>query len=99
MIRHPNNLPWKPLGNTGVHYWLVQRMAKKCGVDLAKAFTDEEIDPDAWAKMVQKCRACDCVSGCKRLLDENTDELLETPPKECLNAELFEILKSGQRTT
>nr|WP_281249789.1 DUF6455 family protein [Marivita hallyeonensis] len=96
-MRPPTSVPWKPLGNTGVHYWLVQRMAKRCGIDTAQLFADAQIDQDDWAAMVQTCRACDCVSGCKRLLDQPSDTQLDSAPDECLNAELIALLKTGHR--
>ena len=97
MKRTAYSVPWRPLGNTGVHYWLVHRMAKRCGVNTAKAVTDGAIDQQDWVGMVQTCRGCQWTNGCKRWLEHLDDDGSVTPPAECLNAKLLETLAEGQQ--
>lgn len=78
---------WRPLGRTGVHYWLVQRMAKTCGVDTAQAAQSGSLDPGSWVEMVTRCRSCNWVDGCDRWLKSHVDKPNAAPPAECRNAD------------
>ncbi|NIZ11658.1 DUF6455 family protein [Pseudooceanicola sp. HF7] len=60
----------KPLGNQVEHYWLVQRMAKAVGTDLAAAYEDGRIGDADWAAMVGRCRNCQVTCACKDWLTE-----------------------------
>ena len=90
-------VPWKPLGDTGVHFWLVQRMAKTCGVDTAQAAGDGDLEPEAWVDMIQRCRACQWTQGCKRWLSRHESESSAQPPMDCINAKIFKKLSERQR--
>lgn len=92
-------VPWRPIGDTGVHYWLVQRMAKTCGVDTADASRSGQLDQNAWADMVQTCRGCRWTEGCTRWLDKPDHVAAEEPPENCLNAKLLKLLAEEQAAT
>jgi hypothetical protein len=84
----PQKAPaWRPLGRPGVHYWLVQRMAKTCGVDTAQAAQSGALDPETWVEMVTGCRSCTWVDGCDRWLKAHVDDPTAAPPVECRNAD------------
>ena len=87
----PKPVPWRPLGETGVHYWLVQRMAKTCGVNTAAAVEDGDLEQADWVDMVQRCRSCQWVEGCERWLSRQDSDGV-TPPEDCLNARLLTVL-------
>ncbi|MCI5110628.1 MAG: DUF6455 family protein [Marivita sp.] len=95
MNREDPSVAWKPLGKTGVHYWLVQRMAKTCGVDTARAAEDGDLELEAWADMVQRCRSCQWVDGCERWLSRQRTEAA-APPDDCVNARLLALLAERQ---
>jgi len=97
MTGRVEDVPWRPLGNTGVHYWLVQRMAKRCGVDTSNAATCGDIDQDDWVGLVQKCRGCTWVDGCERWLSKFDEDGTVSPPHECVNAEVLIALADVQR--
>lgn len=88
---------WHPLGETGVHYWRVQRMAKSCDVNTARAAADGRLDQKAWADMVQRCRGCAWVDGCERWLHSTEYETDVAPPNTCLNADILTALAQGQK--
>jgi hypothetical protein len=91
MIGPVAKAPWHPLGDPGDHYWLVQRMAKTCGVDMAKASEAGCIDQRNWVKMVQRCRSCQWTEGCERWLSrlELESGAHPAPPEDCLNAAIL----------
>lgn len=91
------DVPWRPLGNTGVHYWLVQRMAKRCGVDTSSAAACGDIDQDGWVEMVQKCRGCTWADGCARWLAHLDEDGTVSPPPECVNADILNALAESQK--
>lgn len=91
------DVPWRPLGRTGVHYWLVQRMAKRCGVDTSNAVARGDIDQDDWVGMVQKCRGCTWTEGCERWLAHLDEDGSVAPPAECINAEILKSLATSQK--
>ena len=51
MTNPQDPVPWLPLGKTGVHYWMVQRMAKACGVDTAEAAEKGDLEPECSATL------------------------------------------------
>ena len=73
----------KPLGKVRRHYWLVKRMAGLNGLDLAQASARGDLDQEAWADVVQRCRTCVWTAGCERYLAraEGGEDL----PEKCLN--------------
>lgn len=90
-------VPWLPLGKTGVHYWMVQRMAKACGVDTAEAAKQGDLEPESWADMVTRCRSCRWVDGCGRWLSRHeADAEHSEPPGTCINADLLKLLSERQ---
>ena len=96
MTQPLDNVPWRPLGDTGVHYWLVQRMAKRCGVDTSQASECGEIDQDDWVGLVQRCRGCAWTNGCERWLARLDEDGTVDPPSECVNADILKALAVTQ---
>lgn len=91
------SVPWRPLGDTGVHFWLLQRMAKTCGADMVEASEHGDLNAEGWSEMVQRCRSCDWAEGCDRWLDQhNNGEAKAVPPKGCVNAEVLTQLIERQ---
>lgn len=97
MTGRQNPVSWRPLGKTGVHYWLVQRMAKTCGVDTAQAMSDGDLQEATWVDMVQHCRTCQWVDGCQRWLDQQDTESAASPPGACVNGDIFQRLAERQK--
>ena len=73
-----------PMGEPTAHYWLVQRMAKVSGVDLVAAFEAGVLKQEDWCDIVTRCRSCQQAQGCKRWLDERTDDRFRPSPH-CIN--------------
>lgn len=96
MTQEPHNVPWRPLGNTGVHYWLVQRMAKRCGANMAEAADSGALDQEDWVGIVHKCRGCAWTEGCQRWLSHLDEDGTAEPPRECLNADILKALAVSQ---
>lgn len=92
-----DEVPWRPLGDTGVHYWLVKRMAKTCDIDMVDAVESGDLQIEGWADLVRKCRSCTWVDGCTRWLDRNDQTDGAEPPANCINASLFRLLAEGQK--
>lgn len=92
-----DTMRWRPLGNTGVHYWLVQRMAKRCGADMVQAEDAGDLSQEDWVGLVQKCRGCTWTDGCERWLARLDEDGSVEPPVECLNADLLKALSEGRR--
>ncbi|WP_439124841.1 DUF6455 family protein [Marivita sp.] len=90
-------VPWRPLGDTGVHFWLLQRMAKTCGVNTAEAANRGDLDSEAWVDLVQRCRTCQWADGCKRWLETHRSDLEAKPPTDCVNASLLRLLAERQK--
>lgn len=74
----------KKLGEANEHFWLIQRMAKAAGLDLADAMENDVLAQEDWARMVTCCRGCAWSAGCHDWLDV-VDQTAETPPVPCLN--------------
>lgn len=93
------NVQWRPLGDAIDHYWLVQRMAKTSGVDMAEASEAGSIQQRDWAAMVRKCRSCQWTEGCERWLSRLEHDVDEqsAPPAECLNAAILRGLAEEQK--
>lgn len=96
MTRDAGSVAWRPLGDATEHYWLVQRMAKTCGVDPAAAAERGDLSAERWADMVNRCRSCDWVGGCQRWLDRQDSDSDATPPTTCVNAERLRALAERQ---
>lgn len=56
------------LGNPVTHLWLLRRMARTQGIDLAAAQAAGCLTQTDWAAMVTSCRACTGVADCTRHL-------------------------------
>ena len=89
--------PWQPLGEPGEHFWLVQRMAKRCGSDLARAASEGQVTQEEWVEMVHKCRGCQWTEGCQRWLDQLVEDGTVDAPDQCLNAEKLKDMSSRHR--
>ncbi|MEL0437533.1 DUF6455 family protein [Phycobacter sp. K97] len=87
----------QPLGDALVHLRLFGLMAKTVDVDLAKAFADGKISPAEWARMVNRCRACDCAEKCERWLAVH--EHASEAPDGCNNADRLRSLRGAQDAT
>lgn len=81
------------LGDTTEHFWLIQRMAKTSGLDLAEAMHKGALDQDEWASMITRCRGCAWAEGCHRWLDV-VDQTSDTAPEPCLNRARMTELKT-----
>ncbi len=81
-----------PLGDVTEHYWLVQRMAKAVGVDLAQAQDLGVLRQEDWAGMVQTCRGCDWADGCPHWMERT--QAADAAPSRCVNRDRFEDLRS-----
>lgn len=97
MTGNRSSVPWRPLGETGKHYWLVQRMAKACGVDAALAVEQGDLSLGNWAEVVHGCRSCQWADGCKRWLGKHDGKDPSPPPNACINANLIKRLSERQR--
>ncbi len=80
-----------PLGDLRHHYWLVQRMAQRTGVDLVGAYEEGRIDPEDWAGMVQACRGCEWAEGCAEWLGRKSEAA--AAPKPCCNRARLAMLR------
>ena len=75
------------------HFWRVIKMAKANEVDLSTALDEGQIDIEAYADMIERCRGCSAVAACDRLLDENAQ--VNAAPAYCRNSRTFAELKAG----
>jgi len=82
------------LGEANAHFWLIQRMAKTSGLDLAQAMADGLLAQEEWARMVTRCRGCAWAAGCHEWLDV-TDQAAEVPPVPCLNRARMAEMKAA----
>ncbi|WP_238365952.1 DUF6455 family protein [Mesobacterium pallidum] len=86
------------IGDIRDHYWLVQRMAKAVGVDLAEAWDKAAIEAEDWAGMVHQCQQCDWSQGCQRWMDQRAlDQEPAPPPEGCENRHVFDQLRAMQK--
>ncbi|MBR9762503.1 MAG: hypothetical protein GYB53_02940 [Rhodobacteraceae bacterium] len=80
-----------PKGDQVTHYWLMQRMAKSLGCDMAAAMAEGRLETRDWAAMVDRCRGCEAICACQRWL--RAAELDEIPRDRampgCRNAMIF----------
>ncbi|WP_236045295.1 MULTISPECIES: DUF6455 family protein [Pseudooceanicola] len=81
----------KPLGDLKDHFWLVQRMARAVGTDLARAMDEGRLDEGAWSEMITRCRGCEAACDCKSWLEaaEREDTPREAAMPGCANARIF----------
>ena len=96
MTRGSATAAWRPLGDMTDHYWLVQRMAKACGVDTAAAVERGDLESNGWTEIVNACRSCQWVDGCQRWLDQQEPGQSTVPPAACVNAAKIMSLSEGQ---
>lgn len=83
----------KPLGEPRRHFWLVQKMAQKQGVDLTGAMARGDLDQADWAGMVTRCRGCTGAEACAQMPEQGGSGEL---PEYCRNRERFRILLADQ---
>lgn len=86
-----------PLGDERHHYWLVRRMAKATGVDLAAAHEAGELPQELWSDMVQRCRGCGWEregGGCARWLSLQVPGEA-TAPEPCVNRDRLDALSTS----
>lgn len=84
----------KPLGSLKRHFWLVKRMAKTTGVDLAQARAEGTLTQKEWAGMVGRCRTCSAPGACAKWLDMAALEGgAEVQPAYCENRDRLQSLK------
>ena len=84
----------KPLGDPCRHYWLVQDMARATDVQLVPAFREGRLSAREWAGMVDRCRGCDWVEGCRSWLSQ--PDRRDAIPEKCRNRARFALLKLEQ---
>ena len=82
------------LGNIRDHFVKVVKMSNACGVDLSTALDQGQIDAEAYADMVTRCRGCTQVGACDTLLA--TTPTLPQAPDYCVNREEFAHLRGTQ---
>ncbi|TCL08853.1 hypothetical protein BXY66_0894 [Shimia isoporae] len=75
----------KPLGKAPEHLMKIRSMAKVAGADLQGAAEDGVLSQEDWARMVEKCRACDWDEGCARFLARGRLEGPVDIPEGCVN--------------
>ncbi|MEP2532749.1 DUF6455 family protein [Shimia sp.] len=85
----------KPLGDTNVHYWLAQRMARATETDLVAAMEKADLSQEDWAQMVADCRGCAWTRGCERWLALHSEETAQSAPSDCANQDRFQKLKDA----
>ena len=95
VIMHYRDGPMIPakLGDTLKHLWLVRRMAKSSGVDVAKAQQDGTLDQALWNDMIHTCRHCQWTQGCGRHLQRAATGA--PVPNNCLNKSQLDALKTA----
>ena len=84
----------KALGDKIEHLWLVQRMAKVAGVDLAAAMETGTLSSEDWSKLVSRCRGCAWAGSCSEWLDQQFT-VVENAPGECINGNAMSGLRKS----
>jgi hypothetical protein len=74
--------------------WLIQRMAKVAGVDLAAAMETGTLSSEDWSKLVSRCRGCAWADSCGEWLDQQFT-MVESAPDECINGEAMAELRGA----
>jgi hypothetical protein len=83
--------PPKPLGDANAHYWMVQKMARATGVDLATEAAEGRLSHDDWATMLHRCRGCSWErdGGCSRWMEITALDGQQDVPSACENVDTF----------
>ncbi|MEX0281752.1 MAG: DUF6455 family protein [Arenibacterium sp.] len=84
----------KPLGDPLTHLRLVRGMAKATNTDIVSAYDTGTLSPEAWAEMVERCRACTSAEACTDWLWNGPD--WQEAPGVCRNKRVFAALKSNE---
>ncbi|MFW2588558.1 DUF6455 family protein [Sagittula sp. SSi028] len=83
-----------PLGPVRRHFWLIQRMAKACGIDLTDATRSGALSQQTWAGMVTRCRGCRWAAECDTWLAQSND--VQAVPAPCVNKSALDVLRGRQ---
>lgn len=81
----------RPMGKTMAHVHLVKAMAQCTDTDLVEAYAAGDLDQNAWADIVQTCRACDWAEPCMDWVQHNDHQ--DSAPRTCANRARFGALR------
>jgi hypothetical protein len=70
----------------------MRTMAAEVGADTARAFAEGEIDAQGWGEMVDRCRGCGWVEGCRDWL-ARPEHRPRDVPGQCPNARMLRALR------
>lgn len=79
------------LGDPALHFYMTRGIARLLDVNLGDALREGRLSPDAYAKMVTRCRGCAYAAQCKEMLAKTVD--LDAPPPHCPNDASFRSLR------
>ncbi len=85
----------RPLGDSNIHFWRAQNMARITQVDLVAATACNQLTQDGWAQMVSTCRGCSWDHGCQRWLTAHRRDQACDAPDTCDNLLEFNRLKQA----
>lgn len=74
------------LGARTAHYWKLQHMLRATGTDAVSAFDDGALSSEDWAAMVERCRGCQWVRGCRAFVGQQAQKgTVACAPAPCRN--------------
>ena len=71
------------LGEIEKHFWLTRSMARTVGVSLGDAMASGLLRPDAYSRMVTRCRTSNCAERCAQWLGQQSECHASEPPPFC----------------
>lgn len=74
-----------PLGNIEQHFWLTRSVGRCLGVSFSEAMAEKRLSPDAFSRMVTRCRAADCALQCQHWISVQQTRA-HAAPEFCANA-------------
>ena len=80
------------LGDPGKAFWLTRSVARTMGINLSEAMAEGRLTSDEYARMVTRCRTCNCVDQCELWLARSGAGAASAPAV-CANADTFNRLK------
>lgn len=82
------------LGDPHEHFWLTRSVAKTVGISLSDEMATGALQPDQFAQMVTRCRACPHKAQCYEWLGQNCAPCAEIPDI-CANAQTLRTLRNN----
>ena len=79
-------MPFAPLGDPSLHFWMTRSLARSMGVNLSEAMAHGFLTRQAYADMITRCRTCPYAVECVARLTQPQEGVLDVP-EECLNME------------